>query len=65
MVRINSEKCKACGYCVAACPKGALAFGEKVNGKGYHAVTVDEDNCVSCGTSYTVCPDTVFIIEEG
>ncbi len=64
MVSINKERCKACGYCVAACPKGALSFGKEVNQKGYRAVTVEEEKCISCGTCYTVCPDTVFTIKE-
>lgn len=64
MIYINSARCKACGYCVAACPKGALRHADEVNEKGYKPVIVDTEKCVECGTCYTVCPDTVFTIKE-
>ena len=64
MLFIVNTKCKACGYCVDACPKEALFWGDEVNEKGYKAVAVDLEKCVECGTCYTVCPDTVFTIKE-
>jgi 2-oxoglutarate ferredoxin oxidoreductase subunit delta len=63
-VKINKEKCKSCGYCVADCPRKALSFSGSLNEKGYNYVQVDDALCVGCGTCYRVCPDCVFEIVE-
>ena len=59
---LNPVRCKSCGYCVAACPKGALSFSGVMNAKGYDTVQVDPEKCIVCGTCYTVCPDYVYEI---
>ncbi len=64
MISITTDNCKECGLCMEYCPRKALCFGETVNGKGYHAVIVDQDKCNGCGTCYLVCPDFVFNIGE-
>ena len=64
-ITLKTENCKACGNCVRNCKRGALAFTEEVNAKGYRTVAVDESKCIFRGMCYTVCPDYVFSIEEG
>ena len=64
-ITLKTENCKACGNCVRNCKRGALAFTEEVNAKGYRTVAVDESKFIFCGMCYTVCPDYVFSIEEG
>lgn len=61
-VYVNPARCKGCGYCMNACPKGAVGLSGYVNAKGYNTVMVDEEKCVACGTCYRVCPDYVFEI---
>lgn len=61
-IKIDSTRCKGCGYCVAECPKKALSFGTQMNAKGYVTVVVDEGLCIQCGSCYRVCPDCVFEI---
>lgn len=63
-IKLNTERCKGCGYCVEGCPKKALSFSGNMNEKGYNVVQVDEELCVGCGTCYRVCPDCVFEILE-
>lgn len=64
-LKIYSEGCKACGYCVQSCPKQALSFSERINKKGYPAVEVDQSKCIQCGICYNVCPDYVFeLVDE-
>lgn len=63
-ITIDKEHCKACQYCVDACPKQALALGQEMNMAGYTYVTVDKSKCVGCGTCYTVCPDYVITVME-
>jgi len=40
-MRINSEKCTACGLCVPYCPVGAITTND--------VSSIDEDTCVECG----------------
>lgn len=60
----ETERCKACGYCVQACPVQALAPSDRLNRAGYEYVAADREKCVLCGTCYTVCPDLVFELRE-
>lgn len=57
-IKVVSERCKSCGYCVKFCPKQVLTIGEKVNGKGYEYVEpVNMEDCVSCCMCARICPD--------
>ena len=57
-IKIVSEHCKSCGYCIKFCPKQVLALGEKVNSKGYEYVeAVNLENCISCAICARMCPD--------
>jgi 2-oxoglutarate ferredoxin oxidoreductase subunit delta len=59
IIKIKTEKCKACGLCVSVCPKDALAAGKDgFNRLGYHAVTtVDGYECIGCANCAVMCPD--------
>lgn len=59
-VKIESERCKQCGLCVANCPKKAISFREEINTAGYRPVVIDDDKCIGCGICYTMCPDGVY-----
>lgn len=62
-VKIDSVHCKACGLCVAACPKKVLALGEKINAGGYnYAVLLDNGNCISCACCAINCPDMAISV---
>ncbi|UCD70931.1 MAG: 4Fe-4S binding protein [Syntrophobacterales bacterium] len=51
--------CKACGICVAFCPKGVLAIDEE----GYPFVE-DLDSCTGCGWCEIRCPDFAITVES-
>lgn len=34
-IKINTARCKGCGYCVNDCPRKALSFSGNINDKGY------------------------------
>lgn len=57
-IKIISERCKSCGYCIKYCPKEVLEIGEKVNSKGYEYVEpINMDKCISCCICARICPD--------
>jgi Fe-S-cluster-containing hydrogenase component 2 len=53
-VRLNAERCTACGACAAACPFGAISL----DGDGRPLV------CVYCGICARYCPHGVLALEE-
>ena len=60
---IKREWCKACGICVALCPKQVLEQDE--DGK---AVVVRPEDCICCKMCELRCPDlaiTVLTAQEG
>ena len=63
-VALNTDYCKSCGYCTAACKQNALHISGTMNESGYNVVSVDESRCVGCGLCYVVCPDYVFNVFE-
>ncbi|MFH0910235.1 MAG: 4Fe-4S binding protein [Planctomycetota bacterium] len=66
-VAIDPERCKACGLCLAYCPKKSLRASEAYNRMGLHPVEIaDADACNGCGFCAIVCPDAAIeIVETG
>ncbi len=57
-IKIISERCKSCGYCVKFCPNSVLAIGKDVNSKGYEYVgAVNLASCTGCCICARMCPD--------
>ncbi|OUO36835.1 ferredoxin [Muribaculum sp. An289] len=59
---VDTEKCKGCGLCVAACPTKTIALAKKVNGKGYNYAEMATDGCIGCASCALVCPDAVITV---
>lgn len=57
--KIFYDWCKACGICIAFCPKKVFDKGE--DGK---PVVVDADGCIGCLFCETHCPDFAITIEQ-
>lgn len=55
--RITALECKACGRCVAACPKKVLSLGHELNARGYHHVVYSGTGCIGCGNCFYTCPE--------
>lgn len=49
-LRIDWDRCTACGACISPCPTKALGFKED------WTLRFDEERCVACGVCVTACP---------
>ncbi len=56
-VIVHADNCKACGLCIAFCPKKVLAKGTAINILGYEATVYAGTGCIGCGTCFYVCPE--------
>ena len=56
MIRIDKEKCTACGLCAADCPKDCLAIKD---GKPVYT----EEGCLLCAHCFAVCPQNAIDVE--
>ncbi|MEW6308196.1 MAG: 4Fe-4S binding protein [Bacillota bacterium] len=65
-VSFNADRCKGCGLCVDACPKGIIVLAERINSKGFPpAVCTDQAECTSCASCARMCPDMVITVRKG
>ena len=63
--RIDTERCKGCGLCVAVCPKKVLEISATVNTRGYFpAYQARPEDCVFCAICATMCPDVAITVTE-
>ena len=62
----DTNRCKGCGLCVEACPKGLLAIArDKINQKGHHPAEItDQEQCAGCAFCAMMCPDCVITVER-
>ncbi len=62
-VVVDTEKCKGCELCVAACPADVLRLNKAVNSKGYnYSYMENPEACTGCTNCATVCPDVVITV---
>jgi len=64
-IKIDESVCKACGYCIEACPKKALVFAKHFNKGGFHPAQItDKEKCTGCASCYQVCPEIAITIKR-
>jgi 2-oxoglutarate ferredoxin oxidoreductase subunit delta len=57
-IRINSELCKGCTYCVDACPLGVISMRTRFNKSGFFpAVAEHVEKCTGCAMCARMCPE--------
>ncbi len=58
-IKINKEKCRACGICISVCPKNIIEIENKfVNEAGSHYAKFEdsEHKCIGCAMCANSCP---------
>ena len=64
-VRIITDRCKGCSFCIEYCPKDVLVMSTAFNKKGYHyPEIVKEGLCVNCGLCMNICPEFSIYSED-
>ena len=53
-IRLNLQKCQACGRCIEECPSNVFAMIEEAGRP--HAIIARPENCKGCMTCVRVCP---------
>lgn len=62
-VVIDSDRCKACELCVAACPQDVLAMGKTINARGFSFARVAQPRrCIGCRLCAVACPDAAITV---
>lgn len=62
-VLIESDRCKGCELCGAACPQQILAMSKEINKKGYFFARVtDQTRCIGCRLCAISCPDVAIAV---
>lgn len=59
---IDSNICKGCKLCIAACPTNVLVISEKLNSKGFHFSEYIGEGCVGCGNCFYTCPEPSAVV---
>lgn len=63
MIKLNCNKCTACGACVQKCPKNCIDLKSDKNGFLYPII--DNAKCIDCGLCAKVCPiDKTVSVKE-
>jgi NAD-dependent dihydropyrimidine dehydrogenase PreA subunit len=63
VIKVDVDKCEACGDCVDACPNELIALVEE-NGKKYAMYTGNPDDCIGCYSCESTCPEGSLTVTE-
>jgi NAD-dependent dihydropyrimidine dehydrogenase PreA subunit len=58
-LRLDQEKCNACGMCVKVCPRAVFAISDK------KAHIVNRDYCMECGACALNCEKQAITVLSG
>lgn len=61
-IKIDFEKCKGCGLCIAVCPKNSIILSKKSNKAGYFPAEATNIDCTGCSSCAFICPDAAIIV---
>jgi len=56
-IKIDSERCKGCNYCIMFCSKGLIKKSKKLNNKGFVPALASKGKCSGCTMCAIICPE--------
>jgi len=60
-IKINTERCKGCTYCVDTCPNEVIGIRKRFNKSGFYtAVAGHPEKCTGCAMCATMCPEVAI-----
>lgn len=60
---IDPQRCKGCGLCIWACPKGQIMLSDRVDHRGIRVACFDDKrDCTGCSFCAIVCPDVAISV---
>lgn len=63
LVKIDTDKCKECLYCINFCPAKVMELGEKLNSHGYYTAEFkNAENASRAEFAATVCPEAAVSV---
>lgn len=63
-IKIDKDRCKACGLCASVCRMGAVTIDRKADSRYGDGCAAVNENCVGCGMCALVCPDIAIEIRS-
>lgn len=66
-IKIDKEKCKACGLCIMYCPRKLVEVSDKINKRGVKPARFKknaEKECAGCAFCAIVCPDNAIEVHK-
>ena len=66
-ITIDSELCKGCELCTAACPKELIKMAKAINSASYFPAefTGKDDECTGCALCAVTCPEVAIEVYRG
>lgn len=64
-ITIDTELCKGCGYCAAACPMQVIVVTKQFNKAGYFVASpLYIDKCTGCAICAQMCPEVAIAVYQ-
>lgn len=66
-ITIDSELCKGCELCIAACPKELIRVAKTLNAASYFPAEFKgkDDECTGCALCGVTCPEVAIEVYRG
>jgi 2-oxoglutarate ferredoxin oxidoreductase subunit delta len=57
-IKINTELCKGCTYCIETCPVKVISLRKRFNKSGYFPAVAEQiEKCTGCALCARICPE--------